>query len=202
MNRFEHTVKQSQDARDRKDTLPAGGINQYHLGMALCRSALARHRSAALFNSSTINPQQKGNNMADYYTNFSLVLKLANETEQAYALDLAHKASLAQQEDPLPDDFPKNLVDMIEDWQFETDADNSGTTHGLWLHSMYGGVDAVCAFIQHLLQKFDPKSYVTFEWSHDCSKPRVDAYGGGAALITAQEIKTMSTAAWLNEQIA
>jgi hypothetical protein len=46
------------------------------------------------------------------------------------------------------------------------------------------------------------KSHVTFEWSHDCSKPRVDAYGGGAAFITAKEIKTMSTSAWLNEQIA
>ena len=140
--------------------------------------------------------------MADYFTNFSMVLNLANESEQAYALDLAHKASLAKQGDPLPDDFPKALVDMIEDWQFETDADNSATKHGLWLHSMNGGVDAVCAFIQHLLQKFDPKSPVTFEWSHDCSKPRVDAYGGGAAFITAQAIKTMSTAAWLNEQIA
>jgi hypothetical protein len=30
----------------------------------------------------------------------------------------------------------------------------------------------------------------------------VDAYGGGAAFITAEEIKSMSTAAWLNEQIA
>jgi hypothetical protein len=67
---------------------------------------------------------------------------------------------------------------------------------------MYGGVDAVCAFIQHLLQEFDQKGYVTFEWSHDCSKPRVDAYGGGAAFITAKEIKSVSTAAWLNEQIA
>ena len=113
--------------------------------------------------------------MADYFTNFSVVIKLANETEQAYALDLAHKASLAQQGDELPADFPKALVDMIEDWHFETDADNSGTKHGLWLHSMNGGVDAVCAFIQHLLQKFDQKGYVAFEWSHDCSKPRVDA---------------------------
>ena len=138
--------------------------------------------------------------MADYFTNFSLVLNLANETEQAYALDLAHKASLAQQGDELPADFPKALVDMIEDWQFETEADDSGTKHGLWLHSMYGGVDAVCAFIQHLLQKFDPQAHVTFEWSHDCSKPRVDAYGGGAAFITAKEIKTMSTAAWLNNR--
>ena len=152
---------------------------------------------------STINNNnRKENNMADYYTNFSLVLNLANETEQAYALDLAHKASLVHQGDELPADFPKALVDLIEDWQFETDADNSGTKHGLWLHSMNGGVDAVCAFIQHLLQKFDPERYVTLEWSHDCSKPRVDAYGGGAAFITAQEIKTMNTAAWVNEQIA
>jgi hypothetical protein len=34
------------------------------------------------------------------------------------------------------------------------------------------------------------------------SKPRVDAYGGVAAFITAKEIKTVSTAAWLNEQMA
>lgn len=140
--------------------------------------------------------------MADYFTNFSLVLNLASEAEQAYALDLAHKASLAQQGDELPDDFPKALVNLIEDWQSETDADNSGTKHGLWLHSMNGGLDAVCEFIQHLLQKFDPTSHVTFEWSHDCFKPRVDAYGGGAAFITAKEIRTMSTAAWLNEQQA
>ena len=140
--------------------------------------------------------------MADYFTNFSLVLNLANEAEQAYALDLAHKASMAQRGDELPDDFPKTLVELIEDWQFETDADNSGTKPGLWLHSMNGGVDAVCEFIQHLLQRFNPTSHVTFEWSHDCSKPRVDAYGGGAAFITAKEIKSMSTAAWLNEQIA
>jgi hypothetical protein len=42
---------------------------------------------------------------------------------------------------------------------------------------------------------------VTFEWSHDCSKPRADAYGGGAALITAKNIKTMNTSDWLQEQI-
>jgi hypothetical protein len=140
--------------------------------------------------------------MADYFTNFSLVIKLANETEQAYALDLVHQANLAQQGEELPPDFPKILVDAIEDWQFETEA-NSGTNHdGLWLHSMSGGVDAVCLFIQHLLQKFDRQGRVSFEWSHDCSKPRVDAYGGGAAFITAKEIRTMSTAAWVNAQIA
>jgi hypothetical protein len=63
--------------------------------------------------------------------NFSLVIKLANETEQDYALELAHKVSLSQQGDPLPDNFPKAHVDMIEDWRFETVVDGSGTKHGL-----------------------------------------------------------------------
>jgi hypothetical protein len=50
-----------------------------------------------------------------------------------------------------------------------------------------------CTFIQHLLQRFDPASHATLEWSNDCSKPRMDAFGGGAAIITAKKIKSMST---------
>ena len=63
-------------------------------------------------------------------------------------------------------------------------------------------MDAVCAFIQHLLQKFDPRGRVAFEWSNDCSKPRVDAYGGGAALVTARKIKSLTTGAWLHREVA
>ncbi len=141
---------------------------------------------------------QKGN-MADYFTNFSLVFNLPNAKAQEYALNLHHQASQANQGDELPKDFPKELESVLEDWQFEVEADSPAQTCGLWLHSMNGGVDAVCAFIQHLLQKFDPQGKVTFEWSHDCSKPRTDAYGGGAAIVTAKEIKTMNTAQWLAE---
>ena len=32
-------------------------------------------------------------NMADYFTNFSVVINLASKKQQAYALDLADKAS-------------------------------------------------------------------------------------------------------------
>lgn len=46
-----------------------------------------------------------------------------------------------------------------------------------------------CTFIQHLLQRFDPASHATLESSNDCSKPRMDAFGGGAAIITAKKIK-------------
>jgi hypothetical protein len=151
----------------------------------------------------TLTLNEKGDStMADYFTNFSVVINLASKKQQAYALDLAYKASIAHRDEQLADDFPEALRTAIEDWQFESEAAGSGKKHGVWLHSTYGGVDSACLFIQHLLQKFDPQRYVAFQWSHDCSKPRTDAYGGGAAVITAKKIKTISTGAWLQKQTA
>ena len=135
--------------------------------------------------------------MANYYTNFSVVLKLPDETAQAYALDLAHQASQGQLGNDLPKDFPKALADVIDDWQFETEADSPAEGHSIWMHSDCGGVDALCAFLQHLLRKFNPGGRVGFAWSYDCSKPRLDAYGGGAAIVTDRSIKSIETSQWL-----
>jgi hypothetical protein len=133
--------------------------------------------------------------MADYFTNFSLVITLKDKEQREYALDLAGKAvQYRSDETPVPDGFPTNLVEYLEDWDFETEQEKDG----IWLHSQNGGINAVCAFIQHLLQKFDPISQVSFEWSYDCTKPRTDAYGGGAAYIAANEIQTFSTSDWLS----
>ena len=140
--------------------------------------------------------------MADYFTNFSLIITLPDEAAQKYALDLAIEGSSGFQGAELPEDFPKELENVTEDWCFETDASAVENQHALWLHSSNGGIDAVCAFIQHLLQKFNLPERVTFEWSNDCSKPLLDAYGGGAAIITATEIKTMSTCEWLGKHAA
>ena len=140
--------------------------------------------------------------MADYFTNFSLVFSLPMPEAQAYALELADQASRIQQGDEQSETFPKELVGVIEDWHFDTNADTAEQKPALWLHSSNGGIDAACSFIQHLLRKFDPAGRVTFEWSHDCSKPLTDAYGGGAAIITAKKIKTMSTCEWLRKHAA
>ena len=133
--------------------------------------------------------------MANYYTKFSIFVSLPDEGAQKYALELASKARQVQQDDKPADDLPASLKDVIEDWQFETEVQNGRCA--LWLHSDYGGIDAVCCFIQHLLQKFNPKGRVGLEWSNDCSSPRGDAYGGGAAIITAKKIKSINTHGWL-----
>lgn len=131
--------------------------------------------------------------MADYYTNFSLILRLPTKDAQQYALRIAEQARA----DVLPETFPVSLREVIEDWYFDTEASDE---HHLWLHSSAGGIDAVCAFIQHLLQRFDPTGRIAFEWSHDCSKPRIDAFGGGAAIVTTADVHSMTTAEWLQAQ--
>jgi hypothetical protein len=134
--------------------------------------------------------------MADYFTNFSLVLLLKDETQKQYALDLHKQAVEMRDGEPIPKSFPESLETHLEDWVFDIEKDDVG----VWLNSQYGGIDSVCAFIQHLLQKFNPAGVVTFEWSHDCTKPRIDAYGGGA-IVTATKIKTMNTADWIRANI-
>ena len=149
--------------------------------------------------------------MADYFTNFSLTLELPDEDAVQYTMDLAEQAATVRFEDDeaiskLPPDFPESLEEVLEFWTFETESHVETDTHqqahhGIWLHSSYGGIDAVCAFIQHLLQKFNPTGIVGFEWAEDCSKPRIDAYGGGAAIVTATEIKTMNNREWLQDNL-
>jgi hypothetical protein len=135
--------------------------------------------------------------MADYFTNFSLIVPLKDDAQKQYALNISHIASTHRfEETPLPADFPEQLKDVMEDWTFELEV----CEEGIWLHSESGGIEAVCAFIQHLLQTFDTAAFVAFEWSHDCSKPRIDAYGGGAAVITKSEIETMNTSDWIRSK--
>lgn len=141
--------------------------------------------------------------MADYFTNFSLILPLPNEAAQKEALDLAEQGSYAfLGDESLPEDFPEVLREVVEDWCFETVASDPSEGCGLWLHSNNGGIDAACAYIQYLLERFNPNGHVCVEWSNDCSKPRTDAYGGGAALITSGEIRIITTREWLDQQVA
>jgi hypothetical protein len=135
--------------------------------------------------------------MADYFTNFSIVLPLKGEPRD-YALNLVKEVEAHRNDNqPLPDSFPEQLKDSIDAWCFDTET----VSEGLWLHSQYGGQDSACVFIQHLLQKFGFGPHVAFEWSHDCSQPRLDAYGGGAAFVTVNEIEIFTTSEWLQTRV-
>ena len=151
--------------------------------------------------------------MANYYTKFSVAFSLPSKAAQDYAIDLHQKIKAVQFNDPTDKKqqktLPKDLrdEDFLFNFNFECEPDGSDTP-GLWLHLDDGescGVESAITFIQHLLQKLIPKDqqdkwWVEMEWSNDCSKPRLDAFGGGVALISAQEVKSMSTSQWAWEQ--
>jgi hypothetical protein len=172
------------------------------MGESLSSPASSNFKTSTPRRHSSAHSQKGKQNMADYFTNFSLIVPLPTEEAVEYAIQLAEHASGIQLGNEMAADFPESLRDVTDDWLFETDANDASEGRGLWLHSINGGIDAVCAFIQHLLQRFTPDHHVTLEWSNDCSKPRVDAFGGGAALITARKIKSISTSEWLHRQVS
>ena len=127
--------------------------------------------------------------MADYFTNFSVVLPLTKK-QQEYAVELANQADRHRCDDePLPKTFPESLADETEGWTFETDAGSDG----LWLHSQSGGQESACAFIQHLLQKYEFAPAVAFSTVVWITRSIVCVTGGGAWFI--KDTVTMPVAA-------
>lgn len=130
--------------------------------------------------------------MADYFTKFSFVIENLQDGERAWLADL-----LAGTGDHPTDD----LAEMLPNppfvgfaWSFEDDG-------SLWLHSDESGVpEDAAAVAQEFLARFRPHASVGFEWANTCSKPGLDAFGGGAVVITAGQQRWLSSAQWLVEQ--
>lgn len=138
--------------------------------------------------------------MANYWSEFSIAFKLPSKEAHNYALSLYEK---------LKDEAGKEREDWSEfGEQFEPEfrcdfecEDNDNNALWIWqANGESGGVDDAITFIQHLLKKFDPEAVVTIEWSNCCGKPRIDAFGGGAAIIMAEEVRWMNTKQWIGEQ--
>lgn len=55
----------------------------------------------------------------------------------------------------------------------------------LWIYSDHAPyIDVIERAIRETLRYFDSNARVGFEWSHGCSKPLLDGFGGGAYCIT------------------
>jgi hypothetical protein len=111
--------------------------------------------------------------MADYYTLFSFDLKLPNKEAVEYAMKVVSMVErLASESDEsrksLESEFPDELLEFVDDWSYEVVKEEAA----IWIHSDYGGVDAACQFVQHLLDRFGITETITFEWANTCSKPR------------------------------
>ena len=55
-------------------------------------------------------------------------------------------------------------------------------------------------FCQAYLEKFDPAGHIAFSWAETCSKPRFDAFGGGAVVVQANRMIWMNTCTWIEAE--
>ena len=128
--------------------------------------------------------------MADYYTHFSCLLDVGT-AENALA---AHRSFIQSRLDDADRDEP--LSSGFELTLQEGDAD-----HILWIHDdVSGDVEQVIGFVLRLAQEFDLKGLWGFDFANSCSRPRVDAFGGGAHVIDLGRRKSIgwiSTQEWL-----
>ena len=144
--------------------------------------------------------------MANYYTKLSFSIELPPEAIR-WALDLYERIGEVDgegavdelvSEGRIPDDEFTAIVRALNavDYSFRVARESDG----IWIsHDENACPDVVAQFVQAILTKFDLTQTVTFEWAHTCSRPEVNAFGGGAARVTKGHIEMMTTAMWVSE---
>jgi len=128
--------------------------------------------------------------MADYFTHFSCLLDVGTPDKAARALALFQSLRAADQDADDPEVAGLTLV--------RQDAPEGCT---LWIHDDdHGDVEAVIRFVRRLADDLDLIGLWGFQYALTCSRPRLDAFGGGAHVIDLGARKSIgwaSTQEWL-----
>ena len=141
--------------------------------------------------------------MADYFTQFSFVIPVTPEQGNWFTQVHSLAAELightedgeARENIKGPQDVVLAALGLAEKrdgdpcLQVVYD-DKEGT---VWVGSEDSGdVDYTADLVQAFLRRFDLDRVISFQWANTCSKPRLDAFGGGAVVISRRN------ADWLN----
>lgn len=128
--------------------------------------------------------------MADYYTHFSCLLDVGDPAKAGRALDLYERLC---EEDRDSGEFTWHGFDV------SIVADPGSSL--LWIRDEDSGdVEAVVAFVLRCAEDLDLTGLWGFTYCHSCSRPRIDAFGGGAQLLdlgARKSIGWLDAAHWL-----
>ncbi|NIJ43210.1 hypothetical protein FHS78_003522 [Parvibaculum indicum] len=131
--------------------------------------------------------------MADYFTHFSCLLDVGTSGNAARALDIyndlcAHSAS----EDPPSDGFLLSV-----------DPAHGGSK--LWMQEDGAGdPQRVIDFVLRCADAFALTGRWGFQWANTCSRPRINAFAGGAHVLDLGQRDTVAwigTHGWLDDTI-
>ena len=154
--------------------------------------------------------------MANYYTHFSIGLRLSGDAKQ-YLIGMANYITEAQDDNldtaeerlaiEAGDDVrvgAESVMAAHEDQRLEIlcegEMDDGVETVALTSEET-GSVEMTATLIREVLAKFDIDQPVCFEYALTASRSVYDAFGGGAVLITKDEIEVLDSHSWLNEQL-
>jgi len=131
--------------------------------------------------------------MADYYTQFSCILDVgtAENAVRAEAVRFEFAADLYREEGGYPG--------------FSMEVDHTTGPGALWISSdEYGEPEHVIAFVLRCAEALGLVGVWGFSWANVCSKPRIDAFGGGAHVLDLgrrQSIADIDCSAFVHEHI-
>ena len=125
--------------------------------------------------------------MADYFTHFSCVIDVGTADKAARALALLQELRAEDQDADDPEVSGFTLA--------RQDAPKGST---LWIHDdERGDVEAVIRFVLRLAIELDLTGLWGFQFGLTCSRPRLDAFGGGAHVI---DLGARKSVGWISNQ--
>ena len=125
--------------------------------------------------------------MADYFTHFSCLIDVGSPDKAARALALFQELRAADQYADDPEVAGFTLV--------RQDASEGGT---LWIQDDdHGDVEAVIRFVLRLAEELELIGLWGFQYALTCSRPRLDAFGGGAHVI---DLGARKSIGWTSSQ--
>ncbi len=131
--------------------------------------------------------------MADYFTHFSCLFDVGTPENAAQALALAATPVEGDEDDAAPSDG------------FAVSIDEPGSSR-LWNRDDGSGdPERVIGFARRCGAAFGPSGRWGFQYANTCSRPRLDAFGGGAHVLdlaTGETVDWTSTDGWLATVLA
>lgn len=140
--------------------------------------------------------------MADYYTNVSFAFEASKEQiaclaavsdigwENLSEIDLSPEISAFLTKEQLKEIFGDDEV-VLGDIVIETYHEPGHA----WVHGSNPFIENLARLIQAVIQ---PEKPIGFQWSNDCTKERLDAFGGGCCAIFKDRIEIENTSTRLD----
>ena len=125
--------------------------------------------------------------MADYFTHFSCLIDVGSPEKAARALALFQRLRAADQD-----------ADELDVSGFTLEHQDAPEGSTLWIHDdEHGDVEAVIRFVLRLAEDFELTGLWGFQYGLTCSRPRLDAFGGGAHVI---DLGAQKSVGWTSSQ--